>query len=86
MPEATLGVPTSTIILLRDGPSSLEVFLVERSVKCEFLPRLYAFPGGRVEHKDRGLFDRLEGVDASEPSRRVIRGRPAVAPSSEIDG
>lgn len=61
---APTPVPAATVILLRDGPSALEVLLVERSVKSEFLPRLYVFPGGRVDEDDHDLADRIDGIDA----------------------
>lgn len=69
MAEPAVPVPAATIILLRDGPSSPEVLLVERSVESEFLPRLYVFPGGRVDDEDRELVGRLDGVDAESASR-----------------
>lgn len=69
MAEPAVPVPAATIILLRDGPSSPEVLLVERSVESEFLPRLYVFPGGRVDDEDRDLVGRLDGVDAEAASR-----------------
>lgn len=69
MAQPAVPVPAATIILLRDGPSSPEVLLVERSPKSEFLPRLYVFPGGRVDQADRDLVARLDGVDAQSTSR-----------------
>lgn len=69
MPEPVVPAPAATIILLRDGPSSPEVLLIERSVQSEFLPRLYVFPGGRVDKEDRELVDRLEGADARSVGR-----------------
>ncbi len=66
---AVTPVPASTVMLLRDGRASLEVLLVQRSVKSEFLPDLYVFPGGRVENDDVALADRL-GSLASEEARR----------------
>ncbi len=66
---AVTPVPAATVMLLRDGGASPEVLLVQRSVKSEFLPDLYVFPGGRVEDEDVALADRLIGV-ASEDARR----------------
>jgi len=76
--EPAVPVPAATIILLRDGPSSPEVLLVERSVESEFLPRLYVFPGGRVDEEDRELVDRLDGLDA-ESANRVLGVEPQLA-------
>jgi 8-oxo-dGTP pyrophosphatase MutT (NUDIX family) len=72
----TTPLPAATIILLRDGPSAPEVLLVERSVKSEFLPLLYVFPGGRVDESDQRLADRLGGID--EQRARTLA--PTVAP------
>ncbi len=72
----TTPLPAVTVILLRDGPSAPEVLLVERSVKSEFLPRLYVFPGGRVDESDHSLADCLGGID--EQGARALA--PTVAP------
>ena len=69
MAEPTVPVPAATIILLRDGPSSPEVLLIERSVESEFLPKLYVFPGGRMDEEDRELIGRLDRIDADPGSR-----------------
>lgn len=66
---AVTPVPAATVMLLRDGSASPEVLLVQRSVKSEFLPDLYVFPGGRVEDDDIALADRLVGVAAEDASR-----------------
>lgn len=71
MAAPTAPVPAATIILLRDGPASPEVLLVERSVKSEFLPKLYVFPGGRVDLEDTELIDRLEGADATSVGEQL---------------
>ncbi len=38
-------VPAATVILLRDGPTSPEVLLLERHSDSEFLPDLYGTTG-----------------------------------------
>src|SRR3970040_1819846 len=62
-------------MLLRDGRASPEVLLVQRSVKSEFLPDLYVFPGGRVEDEDVALADRLIGVASEDGRRCAASGR-----------
>lgn len=52
----------STVMLLRDGPSDLEVFMVQRHRRSGFLPRAWVFPGGRVDDRDHlGAHDRVSG-------------------------
>lgn len=45
-------VPASTILLLRDGPDELEVFMVERHHKIDFAEGALVFPGGKTEASD----------------------------------
>lgn len=42
----------STILLLRDGPSTLEVFMVERHHQIDFATGALVFPGGKLEEAD----------------------------------
>jgi len=55
-------VPAATVILLRDGPVSPEVLMIERHARSEFLPAMYVFPGGRVDPQDSALSDRIQGL------------------------
>ena len=43
----------TTVLLLRGGPTDLEVFMVQRHRKMGFLPNAWVFPGGRVDAADR---------------------------------
>jgi len=52
--EYNPGPPTrprqaATVILLRDGPGSLEVLLVRRTEKARFMAGVWVFPGGAVD-------------------------------------
>lgn len=42
----------STILLLRDGPATLEVFMVERHHQIDFATGALVFPGGKLEDAD----------------------------------
>lgn len=44
--------PASTVLLLRDGPSGLEVLMVTRNVASDFASGALVFPGGRVDAAD----------------------------------
>ncbi len=43
----------ATVLLLRDGPQGLEVFMQRRTSTLVFAAGVYVFPGGRVEDQDR---------------------------------
>lgn len=57
--------PASTVLLLRDGPGGLEVFMVVRHHQIDFASGALVFPGGRVEAADAVL----AGGDASAAFR-----------------
>jgi 8-oxo-dGTP pyrophosphatase MutT (NUDIX family) len=65
--------PAATIVLLRDGPSGLEVLLLRRSRNTGFVPGAYVFPGGRVDAADAdpGVLARLDGLSAATAARRL---------------
>ena len=64
MADVAVPVPAATIILLRETRTSPEVLMIQRSVRSEFLPDLYVFPGGRVDQPDHELADRVGRFDA----------------------
>jgi 8-oxo-dGTP pyrophosphatase MutT (NUDIX family) len=52
--EATAR-PAATIMLLRDGPAGIEVFMVVRHHQIDFAAGALVFPGGRVEEADHDI-------------------------------
>lgn len=44
--------PAATVLLLRDGPDGLEVFMVRRATHLGFAGGSHVFPGGRVDDAD----------------------------------
>lgn len=62
--EATAR-PAATILLLRDGPGGIEVFMVVRHHAIAFAAGALVFPGGRVEEADHELASR--GDDCPNP-------------------
>jgi 8-oxo-dGTP pyrophosphatase MutT (NUDIX family) len=44
--------PAATVLLLRDGPNGIEVFMVVRHAAIDFAGGALVFPGGRVEEAD----------------------------------
>ena len=45
----------ATVVLLRDAPSGLEVFLMKRHTRSDVLGGAYVFPGGKVDAADADL-------------------------------
>ncbi|MEA2738225.1 MAG: hypothetical protein QOH05_1532 [Acetobacteraceae bacterium] len=64
--EATAR-PAATILLLRDGPEGIEVFMVVRHHAVDFASGALVFPGGRVEEADHDLAVRAD--DCPNPDR-----------------
>lgn len=44
--------PAATVLLLRDAPVGLQVFLLRRTSQAVFGGGMYVFPGGRVDDRD----------------------------------
>ncbi|MFM7687678.1 MAG: NUDIX hydrolase [Actinomycetota bacterium] len=44
--------PAATVMLLRDAPDGLEVFMLRRTNAAAFAGGMYVFPGGRVDETD----------------------------------
>ncbi|HEY5090220.1 MAG TPA: NUDIX hydrolase [Polyangia bacterium] len=74
--------PAATIMLLRDGPDGMEVFMVVRHHRIDFASGALVFPGGRVESDDRAIADgtrggRTPGLDGDTLALRVAGIREA---------
>lgn len=52
--------PAATILLLRDGPEGIEVFMVVRHHGMDFASGALVFPGGRVEDSDHAFAARTD--------------------------
>ncbi|WP_144208453.1 NUDIX hydrolase [Mycobacterium tilburgii] len=52
-PEPLPTRPAATVMLVRDAPAGLNVFLMRRHSKMEFAPGVIVFPGGGVDDRDR---------------------------------
>src|SRR6266851_3445618 len=77
--------PAATVLLVRDGPSGLEVLMVTRNVASDFASGALVFPGGRVDAADGGasMLERCRaapGIDAAAPADQLAAhdGREAV--------
>jgi 8-oxo-dGTP pyrophosphatase MutT (NUDIX family) len=56
----------STIVLLRDGASGLEAYLLRRVASMAFAPRMHVFPGGRVDPADSAAHTSWYGAAPQE--------------------
>jgi 8-oxo-dGTP pyrophosphatase MutT (NUDIX family) len=50
----------ATVMLVRDQPAGMEVFMLRRNLNSDFVGGAYVFPGGKVDDSDRT--DDLSGV------------------------
>jgi 8-oxo-dGTP pyrophosphatase MutT (NUDIX family) len=70
--------PASTVMLVRDAPSDIEVFMLQRTTQAAFASGMYVFPGGRVDDADGAaeLDDLCDGLSDAEASDllRIPRG------------
>ena len=44
--------PAATVIIVREAPSSFELFMLKRTSKASFASGMFVFPGGRVDGDD----------------------------------
>ncbi|HMN78618.1 MAG TPA: NUDIX domain-containing protein [Burkholderiaceae bacterium] len=68
-PVAT-PVPAATIVLMRDGPQGMEMFMVVRHHQIDFASGALVFPGGKV--------------DAQDADERVIRRAASYADADAV--
>lgn len=68
-------VPSATLLLVRDGASGLEVFMVMRHRQIDFAPGAMVFPGGKVDDADHApeLAARCRGLDRLAGEERALR-------------
>ncbi|WP_375477484.1 NUDIX hydrolase [uncultured Jatrophihabitans sp.] len=80
-PEAAPVHDAASVVLLRDGPAGVEVWLLTRVRQMSFAAGMSVFPGGRVDPADADLA--LTGADVSalaarfrcaEPTARALLG------------
>jgi 8-oxo-dGTP pyrophosphatase MutT (NUDIX family) len=85
-PVAT-PVPAATIMLLRDGDSGLEVFMVKRHHQIDFVAGALVFPGGKLEKgdSDAALERHFDGGEGWTPEMRAL-GAGAIREAFEESG
>jgi len=72
-PQAVPILPAATVMILRDGPSGLEVFMQQRNHGSQFVAGLHVFPGGGVDPQDGdpAMIERCAGRSDQDASHRV---------------
>ena len=80
-------VPAATILLLRDAPGGLEVFMVKRHHQIDFVAGALVFPGGKVEKGDSdvALGEFFDGGDDWNDTMRAL-GAGAIREAFEESG
>ncbi len=80
-------LPAATILLVRDAPSGLEVFMVKRHHQVDFVSGALVFPGGKVDKTDReaGLSDLTDGGQGWSEEMRAL-GACAIREAFEESG
>jgi 8-oxo-dGTP pyrophosphatase MutT (NUDIX family) len=77
MPEEkkpAVPLPSATILMLRDGASGVEVFMVKRHHQIDFASGALVFPGGKVDAHDRDptLRDHADGAAGLDDLRLSV--------------
>src|SRR5688500_4681911 len=74
-PMSAAAVPASTVVLMREAPDGLEVFVVRRHDNIAFMGGAHVFPGGRVDDGDREA-DLERHCDGVEPAVAALSDVP----------
>ena len=62
MGEQSGLLPAATVLLVRDGPTGLETFMVVRHHQIDFASGALVFPGGKIDDGDRAVRDLCDGI------------------------
>jgi 8-oxo-dGTP pyrophosphatase MutT (NUDIX family) len=65
----------ASVVLLRDGPQGLEVFLLKRHGQSDVLGGMYVFPGGKLDREDSEP-ETLQHLDMPVPALHAALGEP----------
>jgi 8-oxo-dGTP pyrophosphatase MutT (NUDIX family) len=73
MTDTLVPRPASTVVTLRDSPRGLEVLMVRRNLRSEFVGGAYVFPGGALDAGDADPIwaTRARGLDDAAASSRL---------------
>jgi len=84
---AVTPVPAATILLVRDAPNGLEVFMVKRHHQIDFVAGALVFPGGKAKRSDfdSELAEYADGVSGWSEEMRAL-GAAAIREAFEESG
>jgi 8-oxo-dGTP pyrophosphatase MutT (NUDIX family) len=84
---SVVPVPAATILLVRDAPDGLEVFMVKRHHQIDFISGALVFPGGKVDKHDNdaGLVEFTDGGAGWTDAMRAL-GAAAIREAFEESG
>jgi 8-oxo-dGTP pyrophosphatase MutT (NUDIX family) len=84
---AVTPVPAATILLVRDAPNGLEVFMVKRHHQIDFVAGALVFPGGKAQRSDfdSELAEYADGVSGWSEEMRAL-GAAAIREAFEESG
>ncbi len=70
-----LPIPSATVLIGRDGPRGLEVFMVARHKEIDFASGALVFPGGKVDKEDfsSNIREYCDGADELSEESLSIR-------------
>ena len=68
MSDASTPIPSATILMLRNGPTGLETFMVVRHHQIDFASGALVFPGGKVDAGDYNVRNYCDGADSADDS------------------
>jgi 8-oxo-dGTP pyrophosphatase MutT (NUDIX family) len=60
--DASTPIPSATILMLRDGPTGLETFMVVRHHQIDFASGALVFPGGKIDPGDYDVLNYCDGA------------------------
>ena len=69
--EVVVPRTAATVMLVRDGASGVEVFMVRRVASMAFAPSVWVFPGGGVDPRDDAADLPWAGPSAAEWAQRL---------------
>lgn len=76
-PSDSPVLAAATVVMLRDAPAGLEVFLLKRHGLSDVLGGVYVFPGGKIDAGDARL-DMSIRLDAQLPALHAGLGEPSL--------
>src|SRR5260370_41236329 len=66
--------PAAAVVVAREGEGGIEVFMVRRHIRSEFVPDAFVFPGGSVKAEDAAV-ERVPGLCAPAGAGPTTLGR-----------